>query len=76
MVGMTPMEAIVAATKFGGEIMGQPEMLGLVKKGFYADLLVLDTDPLKDITILQNKEKILIIMKDGKFQKNIMPKTV
>jgi imidazolonepropionase-like amidohydrolase len=76
MVGMTPMEAIVAATKLGGEIMGHPEALGLLKKGFFADLLVLNGNPLEDISMLQNKEKILVIMKDGKFHKNIMSQLV
>lgn len=67
LIGMTPMEAIVSATKLGGEIMGRPHELGLVREGYLADLLLIDGDPLKDITILQRREKILAVMKGGGF---------
>src|SRR6185436_4048629 len=46
LLGFTPMEAIVGATKWGGEIMGMGDELGLVRKGFLADLLLVDGDPL------------------------------
>jgi len=66
--GMTPMEAIVASTKMGGEALGKPwnEQLGTLEKGKLADLIVLDGDPLKDISVLQKKDKIKKVMKDGK----------
>jgi imidazolonepropionase-like amidohydrolase len=48
LLGFTPMEAIVGATRLGGEIMGMPESLGQVRKGFFADLLLVDGDPLAD----------------------------
>jgi imidazolonepropionase-like amidohydrolase len=67
--GMTPMEAIVATTKQGGEIMMQGEELGQVKEGFLADLLLVDGDPLADLAILADQTKILAIMKDGVFVK-------
>ena len=65
LIGMTPMEAIISATKLGGEIMGQAHELGLVKEGYYADLLLIDGKPLDDISILQAPEKISMVMKDG-----------
>jgi imidazolonepropionase-like amidohydrolase len=68
-LGFTPMEAIVAATKLGGEIMMQPQELGLVKEGYLADLLLVDGDPLANITLLQDKDRILAVMKDGTFHK-------
>ena len=68
-LGFTPMEAIVAATKLGGEIMMQPDELGLVKEGYLADLLLVDGDPLANITLLQDKARILAVMKDGTFHK-------
>ena len=69
MVGFTPMEAIQAATKYGGQIMGMPDELGQIKEGFLADLLLVDGDPLADVRILQDKSRIVAIMKDGKFHK-------
>lgn len=65
----TPMEAILAATAQGGEIMLRPDELGKVQPGYLADLLLVDGDPLADITVLQDKGKLHAIMKDGKFHK-------
>jgi imidazolonepropionase-like amidohydrolase len=64
-LGFSPMETLVAATRLGGEIMGQPGELGLVKPGALADLLLVDGDPLADIAILQDRSAIRMIMKDG-----------
>jgi imidazolonepropionase-like amidohydrolase len=67
MVGMSPMEALVAATRWGGEIMGRGSELGQVKPGFLADLLLIDGDPVANIRVLQDKDRILAVMKDGHF---------
>jgi imidazolonepropionase-like amidohydrolase len=67
--GMTPMEALLAATKHGGAIMMRGDELGQVKEGFLADMLLVDGDPLADLGILCDKAKILAIMKDGVFHK-------
>lgn len=68
-LGFTPMEAILSATKLGGEIMLQPDELGQVQPGFYADMILVDGNPLDDITILQDTDKIHAIMKNGQFHK-------
>lgn len=65
----TPMEAIIAATALGGEIMLRPDELGKVAPGYLADLLLVDGDPLADITVLQNHDRLHYIMKDGRFHK-------
>jgi len=65
----TPMEAIVAATQWGGEIMGRPGELGVVTEGALADLLLVDGDPLADIALLQDRSRLVAIMKDGAFHK-------
>ena len=69
MLGFSPMEAIQAATKYGGQIMDMGDELGMIKEGWLADLLLVDGDPLSDVRILQKKERILAIMKDGKFHR-------
>lgn len=66
---MSPMEAIIAATKYGGQIMGMGDELGMIREGYLADLLLVDGDPLADVRILQDKNRLLFIMKDGKFHK-------
>ena len=69
LLGCTPMEAIVAATKLGGELMGMGEELGQIRAGYLADLLLVDGNPAADVTILQDKNRLLGIMKDGSFHK-------
>ena len=69
-LGFSPMEALVAATKLGGEIMGRPGELGLVQAGALADLLLVEGDPLADIAILQDRTAIRMIMKDGALHKS------
>lgn len=65
--GYSPAEALTAATKLGGELMGLD--LGLVKEGWLADLLLVDGDPTKDVAILQDKSRLAMIMKDGALYK-------
>jgi imidazolonepropionase-like amidohydrolase len=64
--GYTPAEALVAATKLGGEIMGQGHELGQVREGYLADLLLVDGDPTADVRILQDKDRLRMIMQGGK----------
>jgi imidazolonepropionase-like amidohydrolase len=68
-LGMTPMEAIRSATLYGGQIMMKPHELGLVKDGYLADLLLVDGDPLANLSILRDPKRILAVMKDGVFAK-------
>jgi imidazolonepropionase-like amidohydrolase len=69
-MGFSPMEAIVAATKHGSELMRMEDETGTVETGKYADLLVVDGDPLEDIAILQDRSKLALVMKDGKVMVN------
>jgi imidazolonepropionase-like amidohydrolase len=68
-LGFTPMAALLAATRYGAEIMMQGNELGQVKEGYLADLLLVDGDPLANIAILQDPARILAVMKDGRFHK-------
>jgi imidazolonepropionase-like amidohydrolase len=52
LLGFTPMEAILSATALGGEIMMHPDELGKVQPGYYADLILVDGNPLDDISVL------------------------
>lgn len=69
-LGFTPMEAIVSATKYGGQIMKLGNELGMIKEGYLADLLLVDGDPLSNISLLQDSARLLAVMKDGKFAKS------
>ena len=45
------------------------EELGQIREGFLADILLVDGNPLADVTILRDADKLLGIMKDGSFHK-------
>ena len=68
-LGFTPSEAIRSTTFYGGQIMKRPHDLGLVKEGYPADLLLIDGDPLANLAILRDPDRILAVMKDGVFAK-------
>lgn len=65
--GYTPSEALNAATALGGELMDLK--VGRVKQGWLADLLLVDGDPTQDVAILQDKDRLVMIMKDGALYK-------
>ncbi|MFI2412130.1 amidohydrolase family protein [Streptomyces sp. NPDC018947] len=56
--GFTPYEALVTATSLAGETLG--EDLGRIERGMYADLAVVDGDPLADIKDAANVEQVLV----------------
>jgi imidazolonepropionase-like amidohydrolase len=68
--GYSPTEALVAATRLGGQLMDMP--LGEIKPGWLADLILVNGDPTEDVTILQNKENLRVIMKGGQFHKHAL----
>jgi imidazolonepropionase-like amidohydrolase len=59
--GFTPMEAITAATSTSADILGLGHELGSIRPGKLADLLVVDGDPLADITLFQRPAAIKLI---------------
>ena len=66
------MGAIVATTRTNAEILRCENDLGTIETGKLADLILVDGDPLENISILQNyQEKITMIMQGGRYHKNI-----
>jgi imidazolonepropionase-like amidohydrolase len=63
--GYSPADALVCATRNGGLAMREQGDLGTLQKGMLADMLLVDSDPLKDVTILVDKNRLAMIMKDG-----------
>jgi imidazolonepropionase-like amidohydrolase len=60
--GLTPMEVIQVATFNNARVMARENELGTVEPGKYADLIILDADPLEEIS---NTRKIHLVIKDG-----------
>ena len=63
--GMTAMQAIQAATKNASEVLGLKDQVGTIEVGKKANLIVVDGDPLADISILQDQDRIQLVLKDG-----------
>lgn len=68
--GMTPMQAIVATTRSAAECARIAHLTGTLEVGKRADVLGVDGQPLDDIRVLQNKEKLALIMRDGRAYKS------
>jgi imidazolonepropionase-like amidohydrolase len=66
-LGMTPMQAIQAATSRAAELLERTGQLGVIAPGAYADIVAVEGDPLANIKIL---ESVGFVMKDGKVFKN------
>lgn len=66
-----PWEALRAATAYGGEawVGKSGEKMGRVAPGYLADILLVDGNPLLDLSLLQDRSALLAIMKDGQFYK-------
>lgn len=69
--GMTEMEAIIASTKTAAECLGYDDELGTIEVGKKADFILLDQNPLKDIAVLRDPQKIKVVSIDGKIVKDI-----
>lgn len=64
--GYTSIQAIVAATKVSAEACRISEKVGTLESGKFADLLVVDGNPLDDIALLEDASKLLLVVKQGK----------
>lgn len=70
---MGPMAAIVATTRVNSEILRREDDLGTIAAGKLADLILVDGDPLTDITVFRDyRKKISLILQDGIVSKNIL----
>ena len=68
---LSPIEIIRQATLVGAEIVRMPDKLGVVQPGAFADILVVDGDPIKKLELLTGQgENLSVIMKAGRFHKN------
>jgi imidazolonepropionase-like amidohydrolase len=69
-IGMTPMEAIQAATSRSAEALGISKRTGSIQPGLEADLIVLKENPLEDIKAVSN---VVLVINDGRIIANHLP---
>lgn len=65
--GMTPMQAIQAATVHAAELIGWPDKVGAISPGRYADIIAVDSNPLEDVRVM---EDVSFVMKGGEVFKD------
>ena len=65
--GMKPAEAIRSATLVNAELMSLGKQAGSIETGYFADIIAVSGDPLRDVTTL---EHVRFVMKDGRVYKN------
>ena len=64
--GMKEMDALVACTRRAAEALRMQDRIGTLEKGKWADVVVVEGDPLKDIRVLVEKTNIRLVIKEGK----------
>jgi imidazolonepropionase-like amidohydrolase len=69
---MKPMEVLLSATKVNAELFRMIDKIGSVTPGKYADLIVLEGNPLKNLRAFQNQDNLKIIMKGGRVYKHTL----
>jgi imidazolonepropionase-like amidohydrolase len=69
---MKPMEVLLSATKVNAELFRMSHKIGSVEPNKYADLIVLEGNPLKNLRAFQNQDNLKVIMKDGRVYKQTL----
>ena len=70
--GFSEFDALRAATKHGGEAFMPDGSLGTMTAGSLADIILIDGNPMEEIQILQDKSKIISVMKSGHLHFNLL----
>jgi len=62
-----------SATSVNAALLNRSDTLGAIKPGYCADLLVVEGNPLDDISVLTRPGSIAVVMKDGEIYRNLLP---
>jgi imidazolonepropionase-like amidohydrolase len=71
-VGLTPREALTIGTLNCAKVMGLEEKLGTLKPGKFGDLIAVDGDPLENVRVLQDKDRVRLVLAGGKTRKSLL----
>ena len=69
--GMTPMQAVAAATASAAALLGLEQEIGTIEAGKQADLILVDGNPLDDIALLQEPKNVVYVIQGGKIVKGL-----
>jgi imidazolonepropionase-like amidohydrolase len=70
--GMTPMQAVAAATASAAALLGLEQEIGTIEAGKQADLILVNGNPLDDIALLQEPANVEYVIQGGKIVKGII----
>ncbi len=65
--GMSPMEAILAATSSAARLLGMQDRIGTIERGKAADLILIEGNPLRKIDVMRDRSRIAGVMQAGRF---------
>jgi imidazolonepropionase-like amidohydrolase len=65
--GLSPVQALMAATGIASQVLGLEKQIGTIEKGKFADLVLVKDNPLDDIDLFNEADAIVSVMKDGRF---------
>ncbi|RLG77697.1 MAG: amidohydrolase family protein [Thermoprotei archaeon] len=71
-IGMSPGEALIAATRVAAEVAGLQHKTGTLERGKYADIIAVKEDPLSNIEVITKPDNIVLVMKEGLILKNLL----
>jgi hypothetical protein len=71
-LGIAPLEIITSATSVSARAVGRAEVWGTLAPGKAADVLVVDGDPARDVRILRDKARIVMIVQDGRVMRDFL----
>jgi imidazolonepropionase-like amidohydrolase len=74
-LGMSPMDAIRAATSGSARLLGVADTLGTLRPGYAADLVLCTEDPLRDVAVLSDSRNIAMVAQQGVVRKLTLPGT-
>lgn len=62
---LSPMEALIAATRTNAELFRRAGRTGTVEEGKWADLILVNGDPIADVALLETPDNVLLVLKQG-----------
>ncbi len=71
-LGIPPLDIITSATRLAAQAVGRGDQWGTIEAGKAADVLVVDGDPARDVRLLLDKSRIVLILQDGRVVKDCM----
>jgi len=74
-IGIPALDVIRWATKHGAELMGRQDELGTLAGGKLADLVVVDGDPVADLSLLADPANVMAVVQGGRLVKDRLPES-